>query len=157
MTVDTPRLDLRGLRLHVLTQTYLSSGVLQDAVFRSLAASTRLLDAAEGGDLGGDETGVETDDGVRRRLGHPPASRKIAGLAVAGETKLCVVGRLNDVCLRREPKKRRHGSEDLLARHRHLWRYPGEDGWLEEGATERVLLAAGEDFRALADCIGDIL
>ena len=50
-----------------------SSPVLVDAVLRALAAQARLLDAAEGRDLVGDQAGVVADHAVVERLAHAPA------------------------------------------------------------------------------------
>src|SRR5205823_13141967 len=42
-------------------------GVVEDPVLRALAAGARLLDASEGRDLGGDDSGIEADDAVLER------------------------------------------------------------------------------------------
>src|SRR5205807_2668612 len=50
----------------------LELGVVEDPVLRALAAGARLLDPPEGGNLGGDDPGVQAHDAVLQRLRHAP-------------------------------------------------------------------------------------
>src|SRR5581483_8631319 len=66
--------------------------VVLDAVLRSLAAEAGFLDAAERRDLGRDEAGVGADDAVLETLGDLEQTRDIAGIEVARQPELGIVG-----------------------------------------------------------------
>src|SRR5690349_18423457 len=56
-----------------------------DAVFRAFAADAAFLHAAEGRDLGRDDTLVDADDAVFERLGDPPDAADVAAVEIGGE------------------------------------------------------------------------
>src|SRR4029078_2828550 len=56
-----------------------------DAEARPLAADAGLLDAAEGRDLGRDESRVDAEDPVLQGLADAPGSCQVAGHVVRGE------------------------------------------------------------------------
>src|SRR5215475_8538343 len=115
-----------------------------DAVFRAFAAGAGFLHAAEGGDLGGNNSGVDADDAVFDLLRHAPDAADVAAVEIGGEAELGVVGEADGVLLGLEAEERRHRPEGLLARYLHLWRHVHEDRRLEEAAAQGVALAAGD-------------
>src|SRR6202049_2193196 len=52
------------------------------AVMRAFAAEARFLDAAEGGDFGGDQAGVDADHAGFERLRYPPDPAEIARIEI---------------------------------------------------------------------------
>src|SRR6267154_2300045 len=56
--------------------------LLVDSVLRPFAAQARLLYAAEGRDLGGDQAGVDADHAVLERLGDAPDAADVARVEV---------------------------------------------------------------------------
>src|SRR6187549_446047 len=135
----------------------LELGELEDAVLRTFAAAAAFLDAAKRRDFGRDEAGVETDDPVLQGFGDPPRPRQVARIDVRGKTELGVVGELHGLFVGVHAEQRRDRAESLLARKDHVARHVGEYGRLVESATERVALAAGDDFRALRFRISDVI
>src|SRR5262245_26198097 len=109
---------------------------LVDAVLRALAADAGLLDAAERRHLGRDEAGVDADDSVLERLRDAPDARVRSGVEVGGQAVRGVVGDPHRLVLRLEARDPCHGSEGLLAAHRHVPRDPGEHRRLEELALQ---------------------
>ena len=55
-----------------------------------------------------------------------------------------------------EAVERRDGAESLLLGDDHVGRHVGQDRRLEEAATLRGALAAGDDLGTLLDGIGDV-
>jgi hypothetical protein len=86
----------------------------------ALAAKARLLDPAEGRDLGRDDAGVDADDAVFQRLGHPPDPAEIAGVEIGGEAEDGVVGHGRSPRPRLELEQRRDRAEGLLSAHLHV-------------------------------------
>src|SRR5262245_31219281 len=66
--------------------------VVLDAVLGALASHPRLLDAAEGRNLGRDDAGVDADDPVLERLGDAPHAVEVTPVEVRREPELSVVG-----------------------------------------------------------------
>src|SRR5262245_60325278 len=90
-----------------------------DAVLRALAADAGLLDPAERRDLGRHDAGVDAEDPVLERLGHPPDAAHVAGVEVARKAVRRVVGLAHRLLLGREAADPRDGAERLLAAHGH--------------------------------------
>src|SRR5688572_32872982 len=63
----------------------LELGELEDSVLAALASQAAFLHAAEGRDLGGNQTGVQADDAVLERFGDAPRARQVARVQVRGE------------------------------------------------------------------------
>src|SRR3954449_7703315 len=82
--------DREGLQLEPLV----------DAVLRALAADARLLDAAEGCDLGRDEPGVDPDHPVLEPLRDAPDPRDVTAVEVRGEAVLRRVRRRHRLLVR---------------------------------------------------------
>lgn len=51
--------------------------IIFDALFRALAALAGLFDAAEGGDFGRDEAGIDADHAIFQRFGDPENLRHV--------------------------------------------------------------------------------
>src|SRR6266850_3508024 len=113
----------------------LELGVVQNAVFRALAADTGLLDTPERRYLGGNDAGIEADDAGLQCLGDPPGACEVARVEVRGEAELGVIGHADGIGFRLEAQQRRHGPESLLASHQHAGLDVGDHGRLEERAA----------------------
>src|SRR5690242_13510246 len=100
--------------------------VLFEPVLRALAAEARLLDAAEGRDLGRDDADVCTHDAGLDRLRDAEDAPDVAAVEVAAEAELGVVRELDDLVFGLEADQRRHRAEGLLVRHQHLRRHVGD-------------------------------
>src|SRR2546429_4321331 len=153
----TSRMPMRSVTSAETHAEVFQLSVVEDPVLRALAAGARLLDASEGRDLGGDDSGVEADDAVLERLRDAPRARQVARVEVGREPEFGVVRHIYGVLLGLEAEQRRHGSKGLLARHQHVARHVHDHGRLEEGAAERVALAALHDPSALAHGIAEAL
>src|SRR5207244_5600500 len=68
----TSRMPMRSVTSAEAHAEVFQLSVVEDPVLRALAAGARLLDASEGRDLGGDDSGVEADDAVLERLRDAP-------------------------------------------------------------------------------------
>src|SRR5690606_22556255 len=113
---------------------------LLDAVLRPLAADARFLDAAERRHPVGGDAGIDADDAVLERLGHPPDAADITGVEVGREAEFGGIGHGDALGLGREAEQRRHRTEGLVARHDHVGGDVAQKGRLEERATESVAL-----------------
>src|ERR1700682_4040845 len=91
-------------------------GVVEDAVLRALAARAGLLDAAERGDFGGNDPGIQAHDAVLERLRHAPRARQVARIKVGRQPELGIVRHADGVILALETEQRRDRAEGLLAR-----------------------------------------
>src|SRR5581483_9278321 len=116
--------------------------VVLDAVFRAFAADAAFLDPAERRDLGRDDALVDADDAVFQRLGDAPDAADIAAVEIGGEAELGIVGHADRLFVGGEAVERRHRAEGLLPGDDHVGGHPGQHGRLEEGAAERVAVAA---------------
>src|SRR6188474_407545 len=152
MGVDQP-----GSSLDAADTEVLELGVVEDSVFRALAAHAGLLDPAERGDLRRDDPGVEPDDAVFERLRHAPRAREVARVEIRGKAELGVVRHADRVLLVLEAEDRCHRTKGLLARDEHVGLYLRDHRRLEERAAQRVTLAAIGHLAALGERIGDVL
>src|SRR5438132_7229317 len=78
----TSRMPMRSVTSAEAHAEVFQLSVVEDPVLRALAAGARLLDASEGRDLGGDDSGVEADDAVLERLRDAPRARQVARVEV---------------------------------------------------------------------------
>src|SRR4051812_43286299 len=69
--------------LHASQAQVLDFQPLVDAVLGALAADAGLLDAAERGDFGRDDAGVDAEDAVLQRLRDAPDAADVAAVEVA--------------------------------------------------------------------------
>src|SRR3989344_268035 len=97
------------LFLNVPQAQVLDLHIVVHAVVRALAAQARLLDAAKGHVLGGQNTHVGADHAVFQGLGHAEDSAHVAAVEVAGQAKLGVVGRVDGFLLGLELEDRGQG------------------------------------------------
>ena len=74
----------------------------------------RLLEAAEGRHLGREHALVDADDAGLERLGDAEHPADVAGVEVAGEAVLGLVGEPDHLVLVLEAEERRHRAEGLL-------------------------------------------
>ncbi|MNJ56930.1 hypothetical protein D3C77_524980 [compost metagenome] len=86
----------------------------------AFTAQARLLDAAEGRDLGGDQSGVDADHPRLQRLGHAPDAAQVAGVEIARQAEDGVVGQGDPFFFGVEADDARNGAEGLLAAHLHV-------------------------------------
>src|SRR5690242_8100168 len=147
----------RKLRVDAAEQDVLHLEVFLEAVLRALAPEARLLDAAEWGDLRGDDAHVRADDAGLHLLRHTEDAADVAAVEVAGEAELGVVREADDLVLRLEADERRDWAERLFKGDDHVGRDVRHHGRLEEEPAALVALAAQDDLRALADGVGDVL
>ena len=66
---------------------------------RTFAAQARLLHAAKGNVLGGNDAYIDTDHAVFQTFTDAKNSAHIAAVKITGQTKLCVVGGINGFLL----------------------------------------------------------
>src|SRR5439155_21687158 len=83
--------------LHTAHGEILQLKPLLDAVLGALPADAGFLHPAEGRHLRRDETGVDPDDSVLKRLRDTPDASHVAAVEVRGETVRCRVGDLDRV------------------------------------------------------------
>src|SRR4029453_8987287 len=107
----------------------------------TFAPKAAFLDAAEGSDFRGDETGVDADHAGFQRFGDAPDAAYIARGEVGGQTKRRGVAHRDDVGLVLEADHRRERAEGFLLRHQRVRLDVGEHRGLEEGASELATLA----------------
>src|ERR1700712_4965254 len=88
--------------------------IIVDAVAAALAAHAAFLDAAEGGDFGGNEAGVDADHARLHRLTHAPGAREIAGVEIAREADFGIVGHRERFFLGVEVEERGEGAEGFF-------------------------------------------
>src|SRR5271155_4527695 len=123
--------------------------VVQNPVPRAFAAHTRLLDAAEGRHLGGDNAGIEPHDAALNRFRHPPTACQIPRVNVGGQAKFSIVGERDSLSLRFEFEQGSDGSEGFFACHQHRLGDADKDCRLEECPPQRMLFAAEDAFGAV--------
>src|SRR5690606_23632581 len=123
--------------------------IILDALMPTLAAEAGLLDATERRLGRGDDAFIDADHAVFQPLHDAEGAAEIAGVEIAGEAVFGVVGEIHRLLLGLEAEDGRDRAEDLFLGETHLRRRPGDHGRLEEGAAERVALAAGDDLAAL--------
>src|SRR5919201_887104 len=129
---------------------------LVDAVLGALAADARLLDAAEGRHLGGDDAGVDAEDPVLERLRDAPDAAHVARVEVRGQAVWGVVGLAHRLLLGGEAADPRHRAEGLLAAHRHRVGDAGHHGRGEELRPELVPRAAEEQLGPAVARVADV-
>src|SRR6187401_431815 len=128
----------------------------EDAVLRAFPTDSTLLDAAERRDLGGDESGVESDDAVFERLGDAPGAREIACVHVRGEPELGVIGEPHGFLVGVDAEQRRDGTKSFFARQGHLRVHVREHGRFVERSAECMALSSGDHRVALGFRICDV-
>src|SRR5579863_3607590 len=67
------------------------------AVMRAFAADAGFLDAAEGGNFGGDQAGIDADHARLQRFRHPPDAAEIASIEIRREPKRRLVAHRDHV------------------------------------------------------------
>src|SRR5579859_120423 len=105
------------------------------AVLGAFAAQAGFLYTAERRNLRGNDSGVDADDAVFKRLGDTPYAGDIAPIKVSGQAKFRVVRERDGVRFCFEAEQRCDRTEGFFARYRHLRRDVGENGRLEKAAT----------------------
>src|SRR5437763_4075690 len=128
-----------------------------DAVFRSLPADAGLLHTAERSHLGGDDALIDADDAVFQIFHDAEDAADIARIEIGGKPVFGVVRHADGVRILLKAEQGDDGSEDFLARHRHVGCDIAHNGGLEEGAAQGVALAAEGDGGALACRLADQL
>src|SRR6266446_6363377 len=108
------------------------------------------------GDLGRDDALVDADDAVFEGLGDAPDAADVAAVEIGGEAELSVVGHPDGLVFALEAAERGDGPEGLFLGDDHVRRHIGQHGRLEEAAALGGALAAGDDFGALLEGVGDV-
>src|SRR5690606_33647116 len=104
-------------------------------VLGAFAAEPRLLDAAEGRDLGRDDADVGAHDAGLHLLCDPEDAADVAAVEVAAKPEFARVRERDHFFLGLEADEGRDRAERLLVRDQHGGRYAGEHGGLEKEAT----------------------
>src|SRR5688572_25747304 len=134
--------------LDAADQQILDLEVFLDSVLGAFAAQARLLHAAEGRDLGREDSAVDADHAGLHRFRNTENAADVAAVEVSSEPEFGVVDHRDRFRVGLEAKQRRNGTERLFARHLHCLRDAGENRRLEEKTAELVALAAEHDLSA---------
>src|SRR3954470_10198290 len=124
---------------------------------RSLASETRLLYAAEGGDLGRDGARIEADHAEFQPLADAPGTGKALGIEVGGEAEWGSIGDHDGLLFRLEAEERRDGAEGFFGGEQHVDRRFADHDRAGILAVLRHLGARGEDAAAFGSGVGDML
>ena len=89
--------------------------------------------------------------------GHAPDAGVVAGEEVGGQAEDGVVGLFDDFLLGLEAEQRRDRAEGFLGGEAHGLGDVAHHGGFEEGAAQRVMLAADDDLGAVRGGVGDVL
>src|SRR5579863_5191020 len=117
--------------------------IFLDAVMRALAAKTGFLDAAERRYFGGDQAAIDANHAGFQRFRNPPDAAEIAGVEIRSEPVWRLVAHRDHIGLVLEADYRRKRPEGFFPRNKRVRLHIGEHGGFEEGAPERMALAAG--------------
>src|SRR5580704_6951634 len=96
-------------------------------VLRAFAPDTGFFYAAEGRDLRGNDSGIDTDDAVFEGFSDAPHAGNVTTVEISGQAKFGVVREGDGVGFRLEPEERRDGTEGFFARDKHLRRDAGKN------------------------------
>ncbi len=122
---------------------------------RAFATEAGLLDAAEGGDLVGDESGVDADHAVLELFGDTPDAADIAAVEIGGQAIDGVIRHAHHILFAGEAHDRRNRPEDLFVEHAHAGLHFGQHRGFEELLAGGMRPAADTQLRAFADGIVD--
>src|ERR1700686_2513404 len=100
-------LGLAGTTLYPRHHHVFDLDIFFHAVMRAFAAEAALLDAAERGDFGGDQAGVDADHPGLKGFRHPPDPAEIARIEIRREPERRIVAHRDHVGLVLETEHRR--------------------------------------------------
>src|SRR5882724_12571294 len=119
---------------------------LVHSILGAFAAEAGFLHAAEGRDLGGNDSSVDADNSVLERFGDAPNAGHVSAVEVSSQSEFRVIREGHRLRFRLEPEERRDRAESFFARDGHLRRDAGENGRLKKAAAECMAMPADEYF-----------
>ena len=99
---------------------------------RAFAAKAGLLDAAEGGNFGGDQAGVHAHHPVFQRFLDAGDAAYVAGVEVRGKAEDRVIGLGNHLFLGLETEQGGEGAEGFFLADQHVLGHARNDGGFKE-------------------------
>src|SRR5712671_3470154 len=105
---------------------------LVHSILGTFAAEAGFLHAAEGRDLGGNDSGVDADNSVFERFGDAPNAGHVSPVEVRSQPEFRVIREGNRLRIRLEPEERRDWTEGFFTRDGHLRRDAGKNGRLKK-------------------------
>src|SRR6266403_3948356 len=119
---------------------------LVHSILGTFAAEAGFLHAAEGRDLGGNDSGVDADNSGLEGFRDTPNAGHVSSIEVSSQAEFRVIREGNCLRFRLEPEERRDWTEGFFARDGHLRCDAGENGRLKKAAAECMAMPADEYF-----------
>src|SRR5882724_12329786 len=119
---------------------------LVHSILGTFAAEAGFLDAAEGRDLGRNDSGVDADNSVLERFRYAPNAGHVSPVEVSSQAEFRVIREGNGLRFRLELEERRDRAEGFFTRNGHLRCDAGENGRLKKAAAECMAMSADEYF-----------